>query len=105
MGQLECSVWTNGNGSWGIQILGGTQIRAAHFRRKLSPVIVEIDGEEHKFNIDKKSFWTKTCGELIGVPVRVWKTRHALRSGDHVWLRILEPNHRFRLEIGETEHG
>ena len=105
MKQLECSVWTNGSGSWGIRILGGPQVRAAHFRRDLSPVIVEIDGRDYEFNVDKKSFWTKTCGELICVPVRAWKTRHGLRSGDHVRLRILEQYHRFRLEIGDTKDG
>lgn len=101
--RLECSVWTNGSGSWGIRILGGTQVRDAHFRRDLSPVIVEIDGRDYKFNVDKKSFWTRTCGELIGVAVKDWKTRHGLRSGDHAWLRILVPYQRFRLEAGEKK--
>jgi hypothetical protein len=98
MDKLECSVWTNGRNGWGIRILGGTRVRREHFRQDLSPVVVEIHGLNHPFNIGKKRFWTRVCGELIGKPLREWKTRHGLKSGDHVWLKVLEPYRHFRLE-------
>jgi hypothetical protein len=97
--RLECSVWTNGKSGWGIRVLGGPELRLAHFRRNVSPVVVEVDGFEQQFNVNKKSFWTKTCGELIGKPLAEWKNAHSLKSGDHVWLTIVEPFHKFRLEI------
>lgn len=97
--RLECSVWTNGKNGWGVRILGGKKVREVNFRRKISPVVVEIDGVEQRFNVNKKSFWTTTCGELIGKAIRDWKDRHSLKPGDHVWLRIIDPYSRFRLEV------
>jgi|SRR5712664_130456 len=97
--RLECSVWTNGSSGWGLKILGGQSVRQAHFQRDISPVVVEIDGVGQQFNVNKHSFWTRPCGELIGKSIRDWKQRHGLKSSDHVWLRVLEPYQRFRLEI------
>jgi hypothetical protein len=48
------------------------------------------------FNINKKSFWTKTCGELIGVALRKWIKSNGLRSGEHIWLEILKPYQLFK---------
>lgn len=97
--RLECSVWNNGSSGWGVRVLGGKAVRGKYFRRSTSPVVVEIDGVDQLFNVRKKSFWTKTCGELIGKVVREWRDRHGLKSGEHVWLKVLEPYSRFRLEI------
>jgi hypothetical protein len=96
--RLECSVCANGSSSWGSRVLGGTTVRNAHFRRDLSPVVLEIDGTDHNFNVNKKSFWTTKCGELIGVALRDWKTRNGLKPGDRAWLIVVEPFRRFRLE-------
>jgi hypothetical protein len=96
--KLECTVWNNGRTGWGIRVLGGAAVRSAHFRPEMSPVIVEIDGVKHLVNVRKKSFWTK-CGELIHKGFREWKDRHNLEAGDHVWLYVVEPYHRFRLEL------
>ncbi len=98
MEKLECTVWTNGTRGWEIKVLGGPKVRATHFRRDISPVIVEVDGLAQTFNIGKDSFWTKSCGELIGKPLQLWKERHNLRSGGRVHLVVLETFNRFRLE-------
>ena len=97
--RLKCSIWTNGGTGWGLKVLGNVSVRQANFDRSKSPVIVEIDGEGVEMNIDKDSFWNKTCGELINKAIRDFKDRHNLKAYDHVWLRVLEPFHRFRLEI------
>jgi hypothetical protein len=62
-------------------------------------VIVEIDGEDVSVNIDKNSFWTSTCGELIKKPFGPFFKRHGLSSSDCVWLEIVEPKRRFRLTL------
>jgi hypothetical protein len=95
--RLECSVWSNGGTGWGVKILGGTSVREAHFDRKLSPVVVEIDGIDVPVNIDKKSFWTRTCGELLRKPFEDYFKRNGLNTGDRVWLEIIQPKRRFRL--------
>ncbi len=99
--RIECSVWTNGKNGWGVRILGGAEVRRAHFRPDISPVVVEVDGVEQQFNVNKRSFWTRSCGELIGKSLRRWKETHGLKSGQHVWLRIIEPYRHFRIEIGQ----
>ena len=97
--RIECSIWSNGSYGWGLRVLGGSAVREAHFWRTASPIILEIDGTEQPFNVDKKTFWTRACGELIGKAIREWKDRHGLKSGDRVWLKTLEPCRRFRVEI------
>jgi hypothetical protein len=97
--RLECSVWTNGQNGWGVKILGGVEVRQLHLSRSLSPVTVVVDGVETPVNIDKASFWTPTCGELIHKNFKGVKDRHALNASDRVWLRILEPKRRSVLEV------
>lgn len=93
---IECSVWNNGRNGWGLKVLGGTHVRLMHFRRDQSPILVELDGASFPLNVDKKSFWTKDCGELIGVALRSWIVRHGLTTGDRVWLEVVERHHRFK---------
>ena len=81
---------------WGLKILGGPRIRKAHFRRDLSPILVEVDGSIAACNVDKDSFWTHSCGELINVQVKSWIRRKGLMTGDRVWLDVLEPFRKFR---------
>jgi hypothetical protein len=97
--RLECSIWTNGQSGWGIKILGGKDVRQNHFDRKQTPVIVEVDGIDTSVNIDKESFWNETCGELIHKTFRDFTARHHLKSADRVWLKVLEPCRKFRLEL------
>ena len=68
-----------------------------HFSRSISPVIIEIGGKDAEFNVDKESFWKAPCGELIGKQLRPWLEKNGLKAGDHVWLKILEPQRRFTL--------
>jgi hypothetical protein len=102
MDRIECSVWNNGGNGWGLRVLGGPQVRRLHFRRKQSPIHVELGGTLFPFNINKKSFWTPNCGELIKVPLRNWIVRNGLRSGDRVWLEILEPHQTFRAVLAAS---
>ena len=96
MNRIEYSVWNNGGNGWGLRILGGMRVRDAHFHRAYSPVQIDLDGTLFSFNIDKKSFWTASCGELIGVPLRKWVMGNGLASGDRVWLEILWPYQIFK---------
>jgi hypothetical protein len=95
--KLGCSVWTNGQNGWGIKVLGGLAVRIAHFDRKQSPIIVEINGSDVSVNINKDSFWTPKCGELIRKPFEQFAKLHRLRNGDRVWLEVVEPKRRFLL--------
>jgi len=96
MNKIECSVWNNGASGWGLKILGGLGMRKRHFQRTNSPILVELDGTLFPFNIDKKSFWTPRCGELIGIQLGEWIIKHGLKSGDRVWLEILKPFQTFK---------
>lgn len=103
MNRIECSVWNNGAKGWGLKVLGGLEIRELHFRRGLSPVQIALDGTLFPFNIDKKSFWTPGCGELIKVPLRNWIIGNGLKSGDRVWLEILKPYRVFKAVLPSKE--
>ena len=96
MERIECSVWNNGGAGWGLKILGGPRVRSAHFNRSLSPVLVELDGVFFPCNIDKNSFWTDSCGELISVHLKKWIKQKGFTHSEHVWLEILEPYRKSR---------
>lgn len=96
MEKIECSVWNNGGRGWGLKVLGGPDVRRRYFRRSQSPILIELDGIQFPFNIDKKSFWTPSCGELIGVPLRDWIAQQRLTSGDRVLLEIVVPHKTFK---------
>lgn len=96
MDKIECSVWNNGGRGRGLKVLGGPHVRRRHFRRSHSPILIELDGTQFPFNIDKKSFWTPSCGELIGVALRDWIAKHGLTSGDRVWLEVAVPDTAFK---------
>lgn len=95
MNRIECSVWNNGSSGWGLRVLGGPEVRDSHFVREYSPVAIDLDGQTFFFNIDKDSFWRK-CPELIGKPILAWARAHGLSKGDHVWLRVVEPQRSFK---------
>ena len=96
MNSIECSVWNNGGSGWGLRVLGGLKVRHLHFRRSHSPVLIELDGKWCDPNVDKDSFWNENCGELIRKPLSDWINKHNLRTGDLVWLEVLEPHKKFR---------
>lgn len=103
MERIECSVWNNGSTGWGLKVLGGAAVRKLYFRRDLSPIHISLDGTLVPINIDKKSFWTSGCGELIKVPLRNWIVRNGLKSGDRVWLEILKPYRVFKAVLPPKE--
>jgi hypothetical protein len=96
---MECSVWSNGQDGRGIKVLGGPDVRLKNFDRKQGRVIVELDDVDASVNIDKNSFWNKTCGELINKQFRAFIARHNLNPSDRVWLKVLEPYRKYRVEL------
>ena len=62
----------------------GLKINAAdcdrYFRREWRSVILELEGEAGTIdiNIDKPSFWTATCHELISADVGRWLLKNRL---------------------------
>ena len=99
IGRIECSIWLNGQNGWGVNILNGKRARQRHFDRDKSPVWIEIDGIQVACNVDKDGFWKekKPCVHLIRRSIGLWAKNNNLRTGDRVWLEILEPKRRFRL--------
>ena len=95
--RIKCSIFSNGSNGWGVRVLGGLKVRLEHFDRSASPVWIEVDGADVDFNVDKRTFWNGGCGELIRKPVEAWAKTRNLKTGDHVWLVVLEPKKRFRL--------
>lgn len=94
--RIECSVWSNGSSGLGLRVLGGQQVRREYFERSQSPILIEVNGKYLRFGVDKDSFW-KDCGELINVQLKMWFEENGLKTGDHVWLEIIEPKKRFLL--------
>jgi hypothetical protein len=99
-GDLSGRIWNNGAEGWGIQIPELT-VRRKYFDRRMNrgKIMVEVDGLEHEMNIDKESFWTATCGELIHKSIKEFVKRHGLKTGDRVHLDVLKPFHRYRLGL------
>ncbi|MGH9513421.1 MAG: hypothetical protein ACRD2U_14920 [Terriglobales bacterium] len=97
MDKIECSVWNNGGNGWGLKILGGLGARTTHFHRNLNPILVDLGDRSFHVNIDKKSFWTEACGELINEAFRDWFTRTRRTTGDRVWLEVVQPYRRFKV--------
>jgi hypothetical protein len=97
--RIECSAWSNGTEGFGLKVLGGKQVRRQNFDRAKSPILIEINGDYISFNIDKDSFWNESCGELIKKPLKSWFLEHGLKTGDRVWLQVVEPKKRFRLSL------
>ena len=99
MEKVECSVWNNGGAGWGLRVLGGPKVRRRHFDPAQNSVSVELDGTCFRFNINKKSFWSQGCGELIGVPLRNWISQNNLKSGDRVWLEAVKQYRTFKATL------
>lgn len=93
---IECEVWNGDKDGWGLKVLGDVEFRRLHFQRSNSPVLVELRGVAHPFNIDKKGFWNRDYGELAGMKLREWIAKTGLKAGDQVWLEVLEPLQKFR---------
>ena len=98
--RIHCKIWNNGRSGWGVKIPELT-IRKKYFdrRRNSGKVAVEVDGCEYGMNVDKDSFWNETCGELIHKSIREYADKRGLKPGDSVFLHVLEPWRRFRLDV------
>src|SRR5262249_4834842 len=99
MTRIETSVWNNGGTGWGLKILGGTTVRQHYFSRQRQTVILHIDQQSVSVNIAKKSFWTRTCGELIKREIGDYVRKPGLKTGDRVWLRVIRQGVEFALEL------
>lgn len=68
---------SNGNG-YGLKISPAD--RDSYFYREWKTILLELDGESNdiKVNIDKDSFWNKSCRELISVDIGKWLIKHKL---------------------------
>ncbi len=99
MERIECSVWNDRRAGWGLKVLGGTDVRRLNFDRSLGCIALILDGSEAWINIDKKSFWNETSGELISKNIGDYVARHNLKTSDRVWLRVIEPGARFMAEL------
>ncbi|MGD0521494.1 MAG: hypothetical protein ABSA48_09595 [Terracidiphilus sp.] len=96
--RIKCSVWSNGAEGFGLNVLGGIVVRKQNFDRGESPILVELNGEYVRINIDKDGFWAG-CGHLIKKSLKPWFQERGLKTGDRVWLEIVEPKKRFRLSL------
>lgn len=68
--------------------------RNKYFKREWGAIILTLDGEEQPFNVnlDKDSFWTGNCRELIHRNIKKW----FLKNNITPWERGKPP--RIRLE-------
>ena len=99
------TAWSNGSGSFGLKI--GVGDRDKFFKREWKTVFLQFAGAqtEIEVNIDKPSFWSPTCRELIHHEIGRWFEM----NGFVPWSRhkppklILEPisARHFRLQISK----
>jgi len=90
---MDVTAWNNGvykdtGAGYGIKI--SMKDRKRYFNRSWKYILFSLEGEvgEIKVNTDKKSFWTKTCGELINKEIGLWFIKHNLAP----WLNYHPPH-------------
>jgi hypothetical protein len=93
--------WTNGSpltsgAGYGVKV--GYDDRSWYFRHDWKSVFVFLEGQTQpvEINVAKKSFWTKTCGELISAEIGRWLIKNGLAPWpqDHPTKISLEPIYR-----------
>ncbi len=99
MDRIECSVWDSGRKGLGLKVPGGPDVRSLNFNRSLGCIALVLDGSEVWINIDKKSFWSAECAELVNKGLADYIARHNLQLSDRVWLKVIEPGARFAAEL------
>lgn len=74
--------WNNGrhyssSAGYGIKI--SPEDRDKYFNRKWRSVSIKLPGKVGflKVNVDKKSFWTRVCGELAVKDIGIWLKKNA----------------------------
>ena len=72
--------WSNSRGSYGIKVT--MQDRQQFFKKDWKTVVLEFEGSDvqAKVNIDKPSFWSPKCGELINREIKLWLQDNRLDS-------------------------
>ncbi|PWB56027.1 MAG: hypothetical protein C3F13_02900 [Anaerolineales bacterium] len=99
--------WTNGSplpsgAGYGVKI--NVDDRNRYFQKEWQTVFVYLDGQPDpvEINVAKKSFWTKTCGELISAEIGRWMIKNSLapwyaNNPPKLILELIE-NNRFLLK-------
>ena len=74
---MKVTAWNNGShlltgAGYGLKV--DINDRDKYFRKSWTNVFLELEGEEERIlvNVDKSSFWSATCGELISKDIGVW---------------------------------
>lgn len=82
---MKVTAWNNGNyqpsgAGYGVRVT--YQDRQTYFNPNWQTVILDISGGSHQvpINVGKKSFWTKTCGELISIEIGKWLIQNGFGS-------------------------
>jgi hypothetical protein len=72
---MEASAWSNGGDTFGIRV--GIRNRDLYFDRSWTEIVVEIDGQYHRFDL-KPSFWNKypELRDSGGTAIRNWLQQH-----------------------------
>ena len=80
---MKVTAWNNGlhksdGNGYGLKI--NLHDRDAMFQRDWKTIFIELPGEQTlvEINIDKESFWNKTCRELISVRIGKWLIKNGL---------------------------
>ena len=97
---MKVTVWNNGEhhsdgNGYGIKI--SSFDRDQYFLREWKTIQLEMDGEipTVEINIDKDSFWNKSCRELISVEIGKWLIKNKLAP----WMKGNPPH----LELNKIE--
>lgn len=86
------TAWNNGphfpsGAGYGVKV--GYDDRSRYFRREWKSVFVLLEGQSQpiEINVAKKSFWAKTCGELISSEIGRW----LIKNGMQTWQKYKAP--------------
>ena len=88
------TAWNNGSSGYGVKI--SYRDRKKYFREEWESITLEIEGftKPIDVNVNKSSFWTPKCGELIKKEIRYWLFENDLapwpyRKPPKLWLEFI----------------
>lgn len=72
--------WNNGSGGYGVKIT--MRDRQQFFNKEWKTVVLEFEGSDVQIeaNVDKPSFWSPKCGEIINREIGLWLQDNQLDS-------------------------
>ncbi len=80
---MRVTAWNNGSptisgAGYGVKIAATDRDR--HFRRDWKAVVLYLEGETQpvSINVEKKSFWSTSCRELISAEIGRWLIKNDL---------------------------